>query len=158
MLHYILQTVAFQLFFLIIYDVILKKETFFNCNRFYLLITAIASVVLPFIKIESIRVIVPEQFVVRLPEVIIGNVETAATYQPIQITTEAITSSNFIWSWEYLLYAGMILASLLLLYKIIKLTVLIQKNPKRWKDNFIIVNLLKSNAAFSFFNYIFLGE
>ncbi|MCB0398439.1 MAG: hypothetical protein KDD26_02235, partial [Winogradskyella sp.] len=31
-------------------------------------------------------------------------------------------------------------------------------NPKRWKGNILIVNLLKSSAAFSFFNTIFLGE
>ncbi|MGJ8591912.1 MAG: M56 family metallopeptidase [Aquaticitalea sp.] len=158
MFHYILQTIAFQLFFLIIYDVFLKKETFFNWNRFYLLITAIISVVLPFIKLESIRTIVPEQFVIRLPEVIIGDLQTTTTNQPTEIASELITNSNFIWSWDYLLYGGMILASLLLIYKIYKITVLIQNNPKRWKDNFIIVSILKSNAAFSFFNYIFLGE
>lgn len=158
MLHYILQTIAFQLFFLIIYDVFLKKETFFNWNRFYLLITAMASVVLPFIKLESIRTIVPEQYVIRLPEVIIGDVQNIAAGSQMNVVSEVANESNFIWSWDYLLYAGMILASLLLVYKIIKLSLLIQKNPKRWKDNLIIVNLLKSSAAFSFFNYVFLGE
>lgn len=44
MLHYFLQVIGFQLFFLIIYDIVLKKETFFNLNRAYLLITALLSV------------------------------------------------------------------------------------------------------------------
>ena len=52
MVSYIIQTVAFQVFFLLIYDMFLKKETFFNWNRFYLLATALVSVILPFIKIE----------------------------------------------------------------------------------------------------------
>jgi bla regulator protein BlaR1 len=52
--HYILQTIAFQLFFLIIYDAFLKKETFFNWNRAYLLVTALLSIALPFIKIQSL--------------------------------------------------------------------------------------------------------
>ena len=158
MLHYILQTVAFQLFFLIIYDLFLKKETFFNWNRFYLLITAVASVVLPFIKLESFRTIVPKQYVIRLPEVIIGDVQTVAAESEINKISEVAIDSSFIWSWDYLLYAGMILACILLAYKIIKLSVLIEKNPKRWRGNLIIVSLLKSSAAFSFFNYVFLGE
>ncbi len=158
MLHYILQTVAFQLFFLIIYDLFLKKETFFNWNRFYLLTTAIASIILPFIKFESIRTMVPEQFVIRLPEVIIGEVKPIVANGQIDIQSEAITNSNFIWSWDLMLYAGMVLAGLVFIYKIIKISALIQKNPKQWNGNLVIVNLLKSNAAFSFFNYIFLGE
>ena len=50
MLHYILQTIVFQLLFLMVYDVFLKKETFFNWNRFYLLVSAFLSIVLPFCK------------------------------------------------------------------------------------------------------------
>lgn len=158
MLHYILQTIAFQLFFLIIYDVFLKKETFFSWNRFYLLITVMASVLLPFIKFESIRTIVPEQFIIRLPEVIIGDIQPVTTSSIIDSSSEVVTSPNFVWSWDYLIYIGMVLACLLLLYKIMKLSVLIHKNPKRWEGNIIIVDLLKSSAAFSFFNYVFLGE
>jgi len=46
MLYYVLQTIAFQLFFLIVYDVFLKRETFFNWNRAYLLLTASLSFLL----------------------------------------------------------------------------------------------------------------
>ncbi|HEX9827277.1 MAG TPA: M56 family metallopeptidase, partial [Flavobacteriaceae bacterium] len=35
---------------------------------------------------------------------------------------------------------------------------MLHKNPKRWKGNLLIVKLLNSNSAFSFFHYIFLGE
>ena len=72
MLYYIIQTVAFQLFFLIIYDLFLKKETFFNWNRAYLLTTSLLSLILPFIKIESLKGVVPENYVFQLPEVFIG--------------------------------------------------------------------------------------
>src|SRR5690606_1341214 len=157
MLHYILQTVAFQLFFLLIYDLFLKKETFFNWNRSYLLITAIASVTLPFIKLESMKSIVPENFVIRLPEVIIGEVNPIENI-PMEITSDTITQSSFTWNWDYLLFIGMVIASIILLYKIVKISMLIQNNPKRWKDNILIVNLMKSNVAFSFFHYVFLGE
>jgi len=135
----------------------LKKETFFNWNRFYLLITAIASITLPFIKLESMKSIVPENFVIRLPEVIIGEVNPIENI-PMEITSDTITQSSFTWNWDYLLFIGMVIASIILLYKIVKISMLIQNNPTRWKGNLLIVSLLKSNVAFSFFHYVFLGE
>ncbi|MCK7589125.1 M56 family metallopeptidase [Subsaxibacter sp. CAU 1640] len=158
MLHYILQTVAFQLFFLIIYDLLLKKETFFNWNRFYLLFTALASVLLPFIKFEVVKTIVPQQFVVRLPEVIIGNISSAPVETVGGISQQANVNPGLIWDWNYLLYFGMAVAALILAYKFIKINNLIEKNPKRWKRNFVIISLKNSKEAFSFFNYVFLGE
>lgn len=35
---------------------------------------------------------------------------------------------------------------------------LVRQNPKRWKGNLLIIKLLNSSAAFSFFHYVFLGE
>ncbi len=157
MLHYIIQTVAFQLFFLIIYDVFLKKETFFNWNRAYLLTTAILSLALPFIKINRLKEIVPEEFVIRLPEVIIGNLSPSQNDTTILIQ-QIQQQSNFEWSWELLLFGGMLIATVVLVFKIGKLLWMIYSNPKRWKGNLLIIKLLKSNAAFSFFHYIFLGE
>lgn len=159
MLHYILQTIAFQLFFLIIYDVFLKKETFFNYNRAYLLVTALLSIILPFIKLQSFKTIVPEQFVIRLPEVIIGKTQQKASVIDTYINAPKILNENtFSWSWSYLLYIGMCIAALILMLKILKLVRLIYKNPKRWKGNVLIIKLINSNSAFSFFHYVFLGE
>lgn len=157
MLHYILQTVAFQLFFLIVYDLFLKKETFFNWNRAYLLITAILSVILPFVKFESVKHIVPKQFIIRLPEVIIGNVEPVLSPQ-ILTSTPIITEPTLVWSWSYLWFFGMAIMCLFLGFKVLKLLRLYSKNPKRWNGNLLIIQLINSNAAFSFFYYIFLGD
>lgn len=157
MLHYILQTIAFQLFFLLIYDAFLKKETFFNWNRAYLLITTLLSVSLPFIKVERFKTVVPEEFIIRLPEVVIGNV-TAPEIAPSIAMTQAVEQASLQWSWLYVLYAGMLIATVLLLYKSYKIQQLIQNNPKRWNGNLILVQVLQSSMAFSFFNYIFLGE
>ena len=46
MASYIIQVIAFQLVFLIIYDAFLKRETFFNWNRVYLIASALISVVI----------------------------------------------------------------------------------------------------------------
>ncbi|MEZ4797251.1 MAG: M56 family metallopeptidase [Flavobacteriaceae bacterium] len=156
MLHFILQTIAFQLFFLIIYDVFLKKETFFNWNRAYLLLTAILSVALPFIKIQSFKNVVPKEFVLTLPEVTIGNVQNIDTNQAVEIV--ATESSKFQWSWESVFYLGALIALFIFIVKLFKIATLIYQNPKYWHNNLRIVTLLKSNVAFSFFYYVFLGE
>ena len=156
MLHYIIQTITFQLFFLMVYDLFLKKETFFNWNRIYLLITAILSVTLPFIKIDGLKKVVPNDYIITLPEIILGqsNVATSPNFS-FDLTHLSIASG---WSWVTLLYIGALVMLAVFLFKLTKLVLLIYKNPKQWKENLIIVKLLNSNAAFSFFHYVFLGE
>jgi bla regulator protein BlaR1 len=154
--HYILQTIAFQLFFLIIYDAFLKKETFFNWNRAYLLVTALLSIALPFIKIQSFRNVVPKNFVMAIPEITLGNTSVVDPTLATQIvTTEA---SKFQFSWELLFFIGAFVALTMFMFKLIKIITLIYRNPKYWSHNLRIVTLLKSNTAFSFFYYVFLGE
>ena len=156
MLQYIIQTIAFQTFFLLVFDVFLRKETFFNWNRLYLIATAIISIVLPFIKVESFKNVLPEQYIIRLPEVFIG--DNVPKNSP-QITFETITvKAQPLFSWELLLYVGMFLAALLFVFKVAKIGWLLYKTPKNKLDRFLIVKLINSSTAFSFFNYIFLGE
>ncbi|MFH4963400.1 M56 family metallopeptidase [Gaetbulibacter sp. M235] len=156
MLHYIIQTIAFQIFFLLVYDTFLKKETFFNWNRLYLLSTAVLSIVLPFIKIDGFKDVVPQQYIINLPEIFIGN-QPQLNANQIQIETISTqTQSGF--SWDILFYIGVLIATLLLIFKITKIVWLLYKNPKSKIGLFNIVSLINSSAAFSFFNYIFLGE
>lgn len=158
MLHYILQTVTFQVLFLIIYDVFLKNETFFNWNRAYLIGTAFLSFLLPFLKFESIKSIVPEPMVIRLPEVIIGEVTPVIETDVLMAHSEQISEQAMTFSWSYVWIIGMVLAVLILVFKIIKIMRLLYGNPQRWRGNVLIVFLLNSSAAFSFFHYIFLGN
>ncbi|UJH90778.1 hypothetical protein LZ575_18790 [Antarcticibacterium sp. 1MA-6-2] len=78
MTAYILQVVFFQLLFLLVYEVLLKKETFFTYNRWYLLTTSVLALLLPFLKIEALAYIVPAEamagnYLIWLPEVFIGD-------------------------------------------------------------------------------------
>jgi len=156
MVQYIIQTIAFQLFFLIVYDVFLQKETFFNWNRGYLLLTAALSFVLPFIKIEMFKNIVPQQYIITLPEVVIGK------QNPILLDEVLIEGANqapsFSWSWMYLFYFGSAIALVIFVYKLINIFRLIYSNQKHQESNLQIINLDNSRDAFSFFNYIFIGK
>ena len=157
MLHYIIQTIAFQLFFLILYDVFFNKETFFNWNRGYLLATAMLSLIIPFIKISSFKHLISQDYIISLPEIFIGSVNKQ-DINPIQLSPIIIMDDKAFWSWEFIFYIGVAVATLLFAYKLSKLLLLLINNPKQREGNLLIVSLLKSNVAFSFFNYIFLGD
>ncbi|NRD21866.1 blaR1 peptidase M56 family protein [Winogradskyella litoriviva] len=158
MLYSILQIIAFQALFLLVYDLFLKRETFFNYNRAYLIITSILSLVLPFIKFPALKTMATKDMVIRLPEVFIG-AKTPTVYD-IQIAEQAgiIIEQPQTPIWQIIGIVGIVVASLIFLVKIAKLYWLKHKNPKRWNGNILIVKLIKSSAAFSFFNTIFLGE
>jgi len=79
MIHYILQIIAYQLLFLVVYDVFFKNETFFTWNRCYLLVTPILSFILPFIQIDAIRESVPASYTITLPEVLLQTSHTDTT-------------------------------------------------------------------------------
>ncbi|MFI1745133.1 M56 family metallopeptidase [Thalassobellus sediminis] len=155
MLHYIIQTVAFQLFFLLIYDVFLKKETFFNWNRIYLIITSILSIALPFIKINRFKNVVPQEYIISLPEVVIGQ-SPLNTNNAVLLDTVII--NNDVSYWGIAFYIGVAIALSVFLYKLIRISVLIFKNPKTYQKGLTLVKLINSNAAFSFFRYVFLGD
>ncbi|WP_282030428.1 M56 family metallopeptidase [Winogradskyella eximia] len=158
MLYSILQIIAFQALFLLIYDLFLKRETFFNYNRAYLIITSILSFVLPFLKFPELKTMATKDFVIHLPEVFIG-VKTPTVYD-IQVAEQAgiVLEQPQTPIWQIIGVFGIVIASFIFLVKIARLYRLKHKNPKRWQGNILIVKLIKSSAAFSFFNTIFLGE
>lgn len=148
MIHYIIQTLAFQALFLLVYDLFLKKETFFNWNRAYLLITAVLSFALPFIKIEAIQQSVGQDFAVQLPAVFIGD-------SPVVNQTLATTESWF--SWSYVWALGATVALFFFAKKLNKILRLKRQGDATRFKEFTLIKILNSVAAFTFFKTIFLG-
>ena len=151
MLQYILESIAFQLLFLVIYDFFLKRETFFQWNRVYLLGTYALSMLLPWIKIEAFKNRLPQQF----------NGYSEFLWNLKQPETAGIVANapKFDWTWqEILLYGGMMVATLILGYKLWQLYQL-KRNGKviRYAD-FTQVVISNSTLAFSFFKSIFIGD
>ncbi len=149
MIHYFIQIIAFQLLFLIVYDLFLKKETFFNWNRAYLLLTPLISLLLPFIQIEGVRQSIPEPYLVQLPAVVLGGNGISQT-----------TYNDSLWSfsWQSFWYAGMLLSALYFVFKFIRLKHLTKNSVQISKDDYVLRILPNSKAAFTFLNTIYLGE
>jgi len=120
MITYILQAILFQLLFLLVYEVLLKKETFFSYNRWYLLITAVLSLLLPFIQIEALSILFPETTLTQiptifLPEVYIGGESAIQSLQ--QIPANETGSAGSILNWWPGIYLIGVLGALFIVLK-----------------------------------------
>ena len=148
MINYCIQVILFQALFLFIYDAFLSKETFFTKNRWYLLATSMLSFVIPLIKIPLLQESVPNEISVLLPEVVLSPQSV--------IEQSPLMGSVFYVNLLFLL--GAILFSVLFLRKVGKLISLINSNQIEKKGKYKLIVLSNSKEAFSFFNYIFIGN
>lgn len=160
MLAYILQVVIFQLLFLVVYEVLLKKETFFNYNRWYLLSTSVISLLLPLVKIEALAFLLPAESIngiatVWLPEVFIG--ETPAATQTSGITEAG--GELFRINWRLVAYGTGVLASLFILFKKYQnLNRLFRFRAISAERDLRIIEVPNSTIACTFYKTIFLGD
>ncbi len=160
MLVYILQVVLFQLLFLLVYEFLLKKETFFTYNRWYLLFSAVISFLLPLLKIEAFSTLVPAESMavftnVWLPEVFIGNTPENIQYLPAVEISSATSTIN----WMYIAYGVGALGSLFLLFrKYQNLSRLFSFKTISAEKDLRIIEVPGSTIACTFYKTVFLGE
>ena len=152
MITYILETLAFQLVFLLAYDFFLKKETFFQWNRLYLLATFAISLLLPWVKIEALKSSMPESlgiatiYLNQLNGVVLG-------------PEGAETSFWELLPWYYWAMAiGSLAAAFWFGQKLFQLAQLRRQGIVDHYPEFTKVTVKQSTLAFSFFRNIFLGS
>lgn len=148
MIHTILQILVFQLLFLAVYDLFLKKETFFNLNRTYLLVTPILSIVLPFVSLWFIQQNIPLEYSIQLPAVILNE------------TTMERGSSSYFWfpRLKSLWIIGMLISTLVFCFKILRLLKLKSSGVVGNIQGKKLKILPKTDTVFSFYDTIYLGE
>lgn len=150
MIPYLLKCITFQLVFLLIYDLLFRRETFFQWNRVYLIGTYALSMVLPLVNIEGLGDSVPV---------------LAQTYPDYLWNTKAgvVVNTNgqapIHRLWPVILYGiGVAIAGLLFLNKLRQIHQLRRKGHVNKHRDFIEVRVPDSLLAFSFFRAIFLGD
>lgn len=151
MLIYIIQTIIFQLLFLVVYDLFLKKETFFNWNRVYLLLTAVVSLVLPFVKLQSFKTTVSEDFVFLLSEVTLVAGEHSQSRDQFSI----LPNLNAL---QWVLLVGSSLSFIWLAYKFYQIRRIRQSGKLHYFNDYTRVEVPNKEVAFSFFNSIYIGS
>lgn len=161
MLQYIIQVVLFQLGFLLMYELLLKKETFFNINRLYLLVTPLVSLLLPLLKIESLSTLVPADSIseisqVLLPEVYIGGQpENIQQLPAVNVVQEQGLQINW---WLVTYVAGVVLSLILLLKKYQNLNHLFRFRRISEDKELRIIEVPNSKIACTFYKTVFLGD
>lgn len=150
MIRFLFEVMVFQGLFLVGYDLFLRKETFFQWNRVYLLATAALSCILPLIRIDAFRQMAPEG--------LIGSAAPVYRLDAIILTPGAEEGLGFTLPWISLVYGlGCGLACLLFLRKLWQIRGLIIRGKLRRFPGYTRVLIPDSTAAFSFFRNIFIG-
>src|SRR5690606_8516509 len=152
MIRYILECMVFQLLFLMIYDLFLKRETFFQWNRVYLLGTFALSLLLPWVKIEAFKTTISQEYFV-YPEYL-WDMDRSMEFVGLPKPSVEFHLSTP----EIIFYGGMFLSALLFGYKLYQIIQLKRKGEIRHFEEFTRVVVRDSNMAFSFFRSIFLGD
>jgi hypothetical protein len=156
-LHYLAEANIYLGVFYLAYCVFLTKETHYQLNRGYLLFSCIISFVLPVLQVGALKpaepVAVSTSYIV--PQDYIPAYKTTATVTPIVIEEHHLTLQDYLW-YAYIIGAGILLIVLIIkLYTLFKL----MRNAQRIKqDKYKLVYLPETDVAFSFFNYLFIGN
>ncbi|APS38766.1 M56 family metallopeptidase [Salegentibacter sp. T436] len=161
MLDYILQVVMFQLGFLLMYELLLKKETFFTINRLYLLVTPLVSLLLPLLKFESLSALVPADSISALSQVLLPEVYIGGQPENIQQlpTVNLVQEQGLQINWWLVTYvSGVVLSLILLLKKYQNLNHLFRFRRISEDKELRIIEVPNSNIACTFFKTIFLGD
>ncbi|NJY62055.1 blaR1 peptidase M56 [Salinimicrobium sp. CDJ15-81-2] len=156
MQHYIIQIIVFQLIFLLVYELLLKKETFFTYNRVYLLITPVIAILLPLLKIPLLQSALPAETFTMLPEVLIGGGgEVQTGLSSGSVAPEADQTIN----WWLLAYGAGFLFSLgIFFHKFRVLKQLFSHEPVLKTGEMKIIEVPGSTIACTFYNTVFLGS
>lgn len=142
---YFLKASALITVYFLVYHFLLRKETFFNTNRWFLLAGLFTSAILPLFFIKK-TVWVEKQKV---------SIDDLIQYTNTQITPK---TESFTINWDQLLIVFYIIISAFLLIKVVtnlaSLAKLLHNKEVIKRDKFSLVDLKEDIAPFSFFNYI----
>ncbi|MBL7832664.1 MAG: hypothetical protein JNK18_01855 [Cyclobacteriaceae bacterium] len=150
-LNYLLEASIGLCLFLVVYQLLLRKETNFRFNRIFLLIGLGASVLFPLIKLPASNSPVPSLNL---------SVQPAATEADL-IYSQQVIPQNTWTTWEVLtvIYTiGLALFFLVFAVRLGRMIIALRASAKYNLQNHHIVELSNTSSSFSFFNYIFIGS
>lgn len=151
-INYGIQSGICLLIFYLFYQMVLKRESCFRFNRFYLLLAPLVALVLPLIKYFFPLVISQDVglSVIQLPAVSISD---GATESPFPVLLTIYKTLPFI----YINGAFFLLLRLIFeLYKLLKLA--IKADKERLDNGLILIHTNSKLPTFSFMKYIFWNE
>ncbi len=154
MITYLLQVSLCWIFFYSIYHLILRKETFFSTNRWYLLLSLWGSLLIP-----PLGHWVKQLFTTSPADM--GQVFYLLSETPMYIsqTLESRPHIDWLHIGIYTLYlSGVFVVGIRLLYGLFKIWQLYRQGRKEKKQSYTLIYTNKEHLPFSFFNFVFFSE
>ena len=148
MVQYFIEAGLFQLIFLVVYELLLKKETFFQANRWYLITMPVLGFLLPLVEFESLQGLIPVEAITVMPEVWL-NPDTSSP------TDTDGTPVNW-WLLVYLL--GVFISLAIFIGKYLSLRKLFSGKSLPTDSRIKIIQIPESRVACTFLGTILLGE
>jgi len=143
--HYFLKVNGLLIVFYVSYHIFLRKETFFQSNRWFLLLGIISSILLPLITFTKIIWVNPEPIV-----------NDTKSYFPV--TNKIIEVSNAPFDWNLFFIYCYFSVSLFFLFKlgfeIYSFFKIVKKGNQIKQKNIVLVETNELQNPFSFFNYL----
>ncbi|ESU26570.1 hypothetical protein FLJC2902T_25430 [Flavobacterium limnosediminis JC2902] len=143
---YLLKVSALMGIFYLAYFVFLRKETFFNSNRWFLLAGLLTSMVLPFVTYTKVIWVDPTP--------IAYDYNTAVSAQNLVTVSEPGFEINWFLVLMIVYGIGITMFTLKFIIDCFAIKQLIDKPRAIRRSNFYLIDTEKVQAPFSFFNYI----
>lgn len=150
-LAYIIKSSTVLAILYLYYLLVLRRQTLFTVNRFYLLLTLLVAVILPFVHINLFAPTNSIDMVIVLPTVL-TYVHTISNYSPATATHEPLINLTLIY------FLGILFFSFRYIWAIIRVLQLRFRYPSKKVKGLRIILLPENTATFSFFSYIFLRK
>uniref|UniRef100_UPI004048FA10 M56 family metallopeptidase n=1 Tax=Flavobacterium sp. TaxID=239 RepID=UPI004048FA10 len=134
------------LIFYLIYSLLLKKETFFQHNRFFLLSGILLSLTLPILTFQKIVLVSPAPTQQNVPEMILQS-----------NFTEMVAEPENVWQWEYFVLGFYLLVSFAFLAHFVMSLWSVRKQLKGQTtklENISLVCNPDNELPFSFFHFV----
>jgi hypothetical protein len=182
-LHYLAEANLYLAVFYLAYCLLLSRETHYQLNRIYLLFSCVAAFALPVLQVgvlkPNMQMVEPPVYAMlsdRVAEAPLQmQIQTVHDANPIEHKVQQITrqpevkpvqaaipaSKPQLGVADYLWYAyltGSTISLAVLLVRLISLLLLTRRAVRTKHGRHTIIQLPGTNVAFSFFNYLFLGD
>lgn len=145
----LIQIVFYQILFLALYEVLLKRDTHYTLQRFYLLLFPVLAIFLPYAIVPSLSDGISETYQLSLSTVLLNESITKS-----ETVTKGSEYSILLIIWGI----GAILSSIGFLWKLRNLRQLRLTAHMAYKRGYKLATLPNTDTAFSFGNTIFMGE
>jgi hypothetical protein len=156
MLHYLINSSIVWLVCLVLYDIWLRKESFHQYNRIYLLASLVAGLIIPAVSLNNMmsnntsHSSYPIEQVYQIKKVMQSNQIEDLPVQNVLVENPFTAS---IW-WVY--FVGILIGIILLLWEIYVLYRFYIKGRKSYDQDCIIIETDKNHCPFSLFNIVFI--